>query len=142
MIYFITGGERSGKSRYAQQLALELTDKPIYIATARKWDDINQEELNKWMTDFVNEKTPAGECFTDLHQRVKEFFDEIIILHNSEKETVVIITHAGVIRSILCQVLDIPLRNAFKIPIDLGGITKISIDAKSCCQSIGYINLA
>lgn len=38
MIYFITGGERSGKSRYAQQLALSLTDSPIYLATAKKWD--------------------------------------------------------------------------------------------------------
>src|SRR6267378_6721682 len=38
MIHFITGGERSGKSRYAQQLALELSDKPMYIATSRIWD--------------------------------------------------------------------------------------------------------
>ena len=38
MIYYITGGERSGKSRYAQQLALELTDKPVYVATSRIWD--------------------------------------------------------------------------------------------------------
>jgi adenosylcobinamide kinase/adenosylcobinamide-phosphate guanylyltransferase len=38
MIYFITGGERSGKSRYAQELALKLSDKPIYIATSRVWD--------------------------------------------------------------------------------------------------------
>jgi adenosylcobinamide kinase/adenosylcobinamide-phosphate guanylyltransferase len=38
MIYYITGGERSGKSRYAQQLALELTDTPVYIATSRIWD--------------------------------------------------------------------------------------------------------
>jgi len=38
MIYFITGGERSGKSKYAQQLALELSGKPIYIATSRVWD--------------------------------------------------------------------------------------------------------
>lgn len=39
MIYYITGGERSGKSKYAQTLALSLTENPIYIATARKWDD-------------------------------------------------------------------------------------------------------
>lgn len=38
MIYFITGGERSGKSRYAQELALKLSDRPIYIATSRIWD--------------------------------------------------------------------------------------------------------
>jgi adenosylcobinamide kinase/adenosylcobinamide-phosphate guanylyltransferase len=36
---FITGGARSGKSRYAQQLALTLTDNPAYVATARIWDD-------------------------------------------------------------------------------------------------------
>lgn len=38
MMYFITGGERSGKSRYAQKLALEFSDQPIYIATSRVWD--------------------------------------------------------------------------------------------------------
>ena len=39
MVYFITGGERSGKSSYAQKLALELSNNPIYLATARKWDE-------------------------------------------------------------------------------------------------------
>jgi adenosylcobinamide kinase/adenosylcobinamide-phosphate guanylyltransferase len=38
MIYFITGGERSGKSSYAQKLALQLSNHPVYLATARKWD--------------------------------------------------------------------------------------------------------
>lgn len=38
MIYLITGGERSGKSRYAQQTALTLTQSPLYLATARRWD--------------------------------------------------------------------------------------------------------
>ncbi|MDP4265491.1 MAG: bifunctional adenosylcobinamide kinase/adenosylcobinamide-phosphate guanylyltransferase [Bacteroidota bacterium] len=38
-IIFITGGARSGKSRYAQQLALSLTDSPVYIATAKIWDE-------------------------------------------------------------------------------------------------------
>jgi len=35
----ITGGQRSGKSSYAEQLALSLTDKPVYLATARVWDE-------------------------------------------------------------------------------------------------------
>ncbi len=38
MIHLITGGERSGKSRYAQQLALQLSNAPVYVATARHWD--------------------------------------------------------------------------------------------------------
>jgi adenosylcobinamide kinase/adenosylcobinamide-phosphate guanylyltransferase len=47
MIYLITGGERSGKSSYAQNLALELSDAPIYVATARKWDDDFQNRIDR-----------------------------------------------------------------------------------------------
>lgn len=36
---FITGGARSGKSRYAQELALQWSNNPVYVATSRKWDD-------------------------------------------------------------------------------------------------------
>jgi adenosylcobinamide kinase/adenosylcobinamide-phosphate guanylyltransferase len=37
-IIFITGGERSGKSSFAQQMALKLSDSPVFLATARVWD--------------------------------------------------------------------------------------------------------
>ena len=37
-IIMITGGQRSGKSRYAEQLAERLSAHPIYMATARIWD--------------------------------------------------------------------------------------------------------
>ncbi|MEM9897400.1 MAG: bifunctional adenosylcobinamide kinase/adenosylcobinamide-phosphate guanylyltransferase [Bacteroidota bacterium] len=38
MIYYVSGGERSGKTRYAMNLALKLSEKPVYLATSRKWD--------------------------------------------------------------------------------------------------------
>lgn len=38
-IIFITGGARSGKSSYAQGFAEKLSANPVYLATARKWDD-------------------------------------------------------------------------------------------------------
>lgn len=38
-ILLITGGQRSGKSQYAEQLALSLSDNPVYMATAHVWDD-------------------------------------------------------------------------------------------------------
>jgi adenosylcobinamide kinase/adenosylcobinamide-phosphate guanylyltransferase len=39
MIYLVTGGARSGKSRYAQELALSQSAHPVYVATAKIWDD-------------------------------------------------------------------------------------------------------
>lgn len=38
-IILITGGQRSGKSTHAEQLALELSPNPVYVATAHIWDD-------------------------------------------------------------------------------------------------------
>lgn len=38
-IILVTGGQRSGKSGYAQRLALEATDRPVYVATSRVWDE-------------------------------------------------------------------------------------------------------
>ncbi|WP_337967138.1 bifunctional adenosylcobinamide kinase/adenosylcobinamide-phosphate guanylyltransferase [uncultured Flavobacterium sp.] len=63
MIYLITGGERSGKSSYAQNLALQLSNAPIYVATARKWDadfqnriDRHQQERDERWTNIEKEK--------------------------------------------------------------------------------------
>ena len=38
-IHLITGGERSGKSTYAESEALHLSPHPVYLATARIWDE-------------------------------------------------------------------------------------------------------
>ena len=38
-IILITGGQRSGKSTFAEQMALSLSSHPIYMATAHIWDD-------------------------------------------------------------------------------------------------------
>lgn len=38
-IILITGGQRSGKSIYAENLALQLSEHPVYLATSRIWDD-------------------------------------------------------------------------------------------------------
>nr|WP_294936691.1 bifunctional adenosylcobinamide kinase/adenosylcobinamide-phosphate guanylyltransferase [uncultured Flavobacterium sp.] len=51
MIYLITGGERSGKSSYAENLAKELSDRPMYVATARKWDDDFQKRIDRHQKD-------------------------------------------------------------------------------------------
>lgn len=62
-VILITGGQRSGKSRYAEQLALSLTDNPVYLATAHIWDDefrervrIHQERRGPQWTNIEEER--------------------------------------------------------------------------------------
>lgn len=46
-IIMITGGQRSGKSRYAESLALSLSPTPVYMATAHIWDDEFRQRVAK-----------------------------------------------------------------------------------------------
>ena len=46
-IILITGGSRSGKSTYAEQLALSMSDAPVYLATARIWDEEFRERVRR-----------------------------------------------------------------------------------------------
>ena len=57
----------------------------------KKWEDLNEAELNNWMADFVNVKTPNGENLLELAERVKLFLDE---LRNQQHKKVLLITTA------------------------------------------------
>ena len=46
-IILITGGQRSGKSRQAEELALGLAANPVYVATAHIWDEEFRERVRK-----------------------------------------------------------------------------------------------
>lgn len=46
-IILITGGQRSGKSRQAEELALSLSENPVYLATAHIWDEEFRERVRK-----------------------------------------------------------------------------------------------
>jgi adenosylcobinamide kinase/adenosylcobinamide-phosphate guanylyltransferase len=50
-LYYISGGQRSGKSRYAQDLALQLSPSPVYLATSRAWDDDHRQRIARHMAD-------------------------------------------------------------------------------------------
>jgi len=46
-IILITGGQRSGKSEKAEELALQLSPNPVYVATAHIWDDEFRERVRR-----------------------------------------------------------------------------------------------
>lgn len=103
----------------------------------QNWDKIDQTQLNTWMADFVEVKVPNGENFVELHNRVSVFIDELV---KQSHKTVVVTTHAGVIRSAIAKILEMPLKNAFKIPVDYSSVTKLNISGDGCYSNIEYLN--
>jgi len=60
-ITFITGGARSGKSSFAQRLAEENSANPVYLATARVWDDDFKNRIKRHQSDRGNQWTTIEE---------------------------------------------------------------------------------
>ena len=70
-IHLITGGERSGKSTYAESEALRLSRQPVYLATARIWDEEfrqrilrHQERRGPEWTNIEEDIRPSKHDFT------------------------------------------------------------------------------
>ena len=67
----VTGGARSGKSSYAERLALSLAERPVYVATARVWDEEFRQRVERhrerrgprW-TNVEEERALADHDFT------------------------------------------------------------------------------
>jgi len=75
-IIYITGGARSGKSSFAEQLAIELNQKIAYIATSIPFDD----EMRK-RVKLHRERRPANwltiEAYTDLDEQIDKVISEV-----------------------------------------------------------------
>ncbi|WP_321480313.1 bifunctional adenosylcobinamide kinase/adenosylcobinamide-phosphate guanylyltransferase [uncultured Bacteroides sp.] len=60
-IILITGGARSGKSKYAERLALTLSPNPVYLATSRIWDEEFRQRVIRHQADRGPEWTNIEE---------------------------------------------------------------------------------
>ncbi|MCW0481562.1 bifunctional adenosylcobinamide kinase/adenosylcobinamide-phosphate guanylyltransferase [Gaoshiqia sediminis] len=50
-ITLVTGGARSGKSSFAQQMAEGKSERPVYLATARIWDEDFAQRVRRHQAD-------------------------------------------------------------------------------------------
>lgn len=60
-ITLITGGQRSGKSSRAEQMALSLSANPVYLATSRIWDEEHRQRILRHQANRGKEWTNIEE---------------------------------------------------------------------------------
>ena len=89
----------------------------------QNWDAINKEELDTWMKDFVHVAATNGESYIDLHARTTAFLQEIA---KKNYKKVVIVTHAGVIRSLNAFINNTPLEKSFDLKLPYSAVLKLN----------------
>jgi probable phosphoglycerate mutase len=96
------------------------------------WDGIPRRRIREdhpdlWEArgrDLGGFRPPGGESFLDLQQRV---VCQVAILAAKDPGPVCIVTHAGVIRVLVCHCLGIPLANLFRIRLNLAQLSVVSM---------------
>jgi broad specificity phosphatase PhoE len=105
------------------------------------WDGLTYQEImgiapqwfNRWLADPLRVCPPNGETLLEMSQRVMEAVNGIIAAHPGE--TVVVVTHGGPARVIVCHALGMPLSEQWRIRQDLAAVNRLDFDE-------GWVTLA
>lgn len=104
---------------------LELRERMFGEWQGLTWDEIAQdspEAFQQYMDDFLTAKIPGdGESYFQVRDRVMPVIQES--MNGGEGRTVLMIGHAGVIRVILAEALEMSLRNIFRVTLDYVGLS-------------------
>ena len=76
-IILITGGQRSGKSSKAEEMALSLSANPVYVATAHIWDDEFRERVKKHQERRGPQWTNIEE---EIHLSKHDFSGRVVVI--------------------------------------------------------------
>ncbi len=104
--------------------AIPMQIKPSEILKERsfgEWEGLSindimslyPEEFERWRTNPVKFSPPNGESTLQVSERAAKALKEILSSHSGEQ--IFITAHGGINRVILCNILNIPLENIFRI---------------------------
>lgn len=121
----------------------------------QSWDNIPRGVIDVWAQEHVTQAPPGGESFDAMHARNKAFLDELIkpseaTVNKPQTEAsaatfdpnhahVIIFTHAGVIRALVAEALQLPLMHAFRLNVNYGSVTQLIVEPSHI--RLGYLNL-
>jgi alpha-ribazole phosphatase len=119
----------SSPLRRCRELAECLHAQPLFDARlaemdfgaweGRPWDAIPRPELDAWAADVAGYAPPGGESPLALQRRALEFVASLSV------PEAVIVTHAGVIRTLLADTQGLPPARWTELVFDYGSCTRL-----------------
>ena len=108
----------------------------------QSWQSIGQKNIEEWNNDLLNFTFPDGESARSFDRRVINAWQALQqqLAEQTQTQQVIIICHAGVIRSILSDFLQIPLQHSLTLQIDKMSVSSLNLfpnqNALSRCTGI------
>ena len=90
----------------------------------KRYDEIEDPQLQAWYTDWQHVSATEGESFVQLYERVAQFLSE---LKKKTYQKVAIFAHGGVLTCAQIYAKEISVEEAFASPTPYGGIISLTI---------------
>ena len=84
------------------------------------------ENIKRYWNDPIQETPPQGENLLSFEKRILSAWKKILNDHKGNH--ILLISHAGVMRIILCHILGMPLTELFKLDIGLAKASRIQVE--------------
>lgn len=118
--------EYLGTNLYPDSRLMELN---FGAFEGRRWSELFESpEGKEWFTSWQTNPCPHGESYLQMQKRVALFLEE-----KKEEETLILVTHAGVIRVVLTLLGLLSAADSFQFPIDYGAVLEILPDPQTPC---------
>lgn len=95
----------------------------------RTWQAIGQQPIEEWSNNLLDYNFSNGESAREFDRRVIQAWDKLQhqLSELQQSKTVIIICHAGVVRSILSAFLHIPLQHSLSLKIDKMSVSCLDV---------------
>lgn len=92
--------------------------------------DSDRQNWDLWVNDWKKVAPPAGESFTSMYRRVKQSIKEI--LEKYEGQTILVVTHQGCLRIIMCILLNMKYEGYWRFTFEHGTYSLLEIEQGYC----------
>lgn len=92
--------------------------------------DSDKENWDHWVNDWKKATPPGGESFVGMYRRVRQCIKEI--LENYEGKTLMVVTHQGCLRIIMCVLLNLKYEGYWRFTFDHDTYSLLEVEQGYC----------
>ena len=108
------------------RMSYDLDEIDFGTWSGKMFSELEQDaDWKLWNELREQARTPSGETMADVQQRATAFME--IVRRRHHNEAVALVSHADVLKTIVCHVLALPIASCFRFDIDPASITTVVV---------------
>jgi len=121
-------GQRSGIDMKAESRLVEIGFGEWEGRTTSELEQEEPGQVQRFLNDPLNNTPPGAETLAEFETRVIGAWNDVLQQHYGQH--VLLVGHAGMMRMIMCHVLDMPIDRMYRIQVANASITRIRVEGK------------